>query len=105
MAEHTIPEVFHDTVARNPEKVALRYKEGGVYKDITYSQFKERAHYSALGLISLGMEFQDRMAIRSRNRPEWVIADQAILWLGGINVPMIILAIAGLVLLITARKR
>lgn len=87
MAEYIIPKIFHNSVTQHPNKVALRYKVEGVYRDITYEDFKERAFFTAIGLFSLGVDFQDRVSILSKNRPEWVIADQAILWMGAINVP------------------
>lgn len=88
MVDYIIPKVFLETVAQNRTKVALRFKEDGVYKDITYDEFKERSQFMALGLLKLGVEFQDRVAILSQNRPEWACADIAIQWLGGVNVPI-----------------
>jgi long-chain acyl-CoA synthetase len=88
MVEYIIPKVFIRTADEKTDKVALRFKKEGTYRDITYREFKERAYHSALGLLSLGVEYQDRVSIISKNRPEWAIADQAILWLGGINVPI-----------------
>ncbi|MFC1850409.1 AMP-dependent synthetase/ligase [candidate division CSSED10-310 bacterium] len=88
MVEYIIPKVFQETVANNREKVALRYKEEGVYKDILYNEFGERVHNTALGLLTLGVEFQHRVSIISKNRPEWAIADQGIQMLGAINVPI-----------------
>ena len=42
----------------------------------------------ALGLAALGIKPGDRIALLSENRPEWSIADLAILSLGAINVPI-----------------
>lgn len=88
MSELIVTKFFLKSAEKNPDKPALRYKEGDEYRDITWGQFKERAFHAALGLLSLGVEYQDRVSIISKNRPEWAIADQGILWLGGVNVPI-----------------
>ncbi len=41
--------------------------------------------YVALGLVSLGLETGDRVAIASENNPQWLYADQAILAAGGLS--------------------
>ena len=50
--------------------------------------FVERVRNVALGLAELGIKPGDRIALLSENRPEWSIADLAILSLGAINVPI-----------------
>jgi Long-chain acyl-CoA synthetases (AMP-forming) len=50
--------------------------------------FVERVQNVALGLAALGIRPGDRVALLSENRPEWSIADMAILSLGAINVPI-----------------
>ena len=52
------------------------------------SRFVERVKNVALGLAGLGVRPGDRIALLSENRPEWSIADLAILSLGAINVPI-----------------
>ena len=42
----------------------------------------------ALGLSSLGVERGDRVAIMSESRPEWLLADLAVLTLGAVTVPV-----------------
>ena len=50
--------------------------------------FVERIKSVALGLAALGIRPGDRVALLSENRPEWSIADMAILSLGAVNVPI-----------------
>src|SRR4029450_1736258 len=52
------------------------------------AQFVRRVKGVALGLAALGIRPGDRIALHSENRPEWSIADMAILSLGAINVPI-----------------
>src|SRR4029453_4746706 len=56
--------------------------------NITAAEFVERVKDVALGLAALGIRPGDRIALLSENRPEWSIADMAILRLGAINVPI-----------------
>ncbi len=86
----TIPELF----ARITEKYsrahrpALMHKADGAYVGIGYGELRNRVERFAFGLASLGIRRGDRVAIISENRPEWVIADMAIVSLGAIDVPL-----------------
>lgn len=84
----TLTQVFQETVARHGSREALRYKQNGVWKSISYAEYGQRARALGCGMIELGMAFGDRVALLSENRPEWVIADQGILMAGGATVPV-----------------
>ena len=88
VASDTLNSVFAATVARSPGKVALRHKVGGKYADITFSELAERMRNVASGLAARGVGKGDRVALLSENRPEWAVADLAILALGAVNVPI-----------------
>src|SRR5262249_61784760 len=51
-------------------------------------EFVERVRHVALGLADLGIRAGDRVALISENRPEWSIADLAILSVGAVTVPL-----------------
>ncbi|MDD3853981.1 MAG: AMP-binding protein, partial [Syntrophomonadaceae bacterium] len=63
----------------NREENALYYKEGGEWKGISWKEFGERIDNAAKGLLELGAQENDMIAIYSENRPEWVISDYAIM--------------------------
>lgn len=67
---------------------ALNHKIGSEWINISAETFVERVRNVALGLAGLGIKPGDRIALLSENRPEWSIADLAILSLGAINVPI-----------------
>ncbi len=67
---------------------ALNHKIGGQWINFSAETFVERVRQIALGLAALGIKRGDRVALLSENRPEWSIADLAILSLGAINVPI-----------------
>ena len=58
---------------------ALYYKEGDEWKGISWKEFGERIDNAAKGLLEIGAQENDMIAIYSQNRPEWVICDYAIM--------------------------
>ena len=68
---------LRDRALRTPKRVALREKDLGIWKDITWADYWDNVLLVAHGLLALGVEPGDRVAIHSENRPEWVYADQA----------------------------
>lgn len=64
----------------------LMWKSEGSYRGIGYADFGRKVGEAAAGLASLGIRRGDRVAIVSENRPEWVIADMAMIRLGAVNV-------------------
>ncbi len=87
MAE-TIYECFLEVETKGPDKPALMHKEGDDYKGTTYKELMDTINRVAAHLRTLGFKKGDKAAIFSYNRPEWVIADLAVLKLGGITVPI-----------------
>jgi long-chain acyl-CoA synthetase len=84
----TLNHIFQETIAKHGAKVALRYKDNKVFRDITYRELALRVREMASGLASLGVGQGDKVALLSENRPEWAITDLAVLSLGGIVVPI-----------------
>ncbi|MBI4790181.1 MAG: AMP-binding protein [Chloroflexi bacterium] len=82
----TIPKVFAQAVARYGDKVAMREKEFGVWRPITWTEYFERVKAIALGLVSLGLERGDKVALIGDNRPEGLWAEMATLCAGGVTV-------------------
>jgi long-chain acyl-CoA synthetase len=84
----TIPRVCLDAIRRHAKRDALNEKREGQWVHIAADLFIRRVRHLALGLAELGIKAGDRVALLSENRPEWSIADLAILSLGAINVPI-----------------
>jgi long-chain acyl-CoA synthetase len=63
-------------------------KVGGAWKPISAADFGFTVRALSLGLNTLGIQPGDRVAILSENRPEWAIADYAILCAGAWSVPI-----------------
>ena len=73
----TLPGLLARHAAEHPDGVALREKEFGIWQETTWAGFLDRVRSFSLGLVELGVEKGDRIAIIGDNRPEWVIAELA----------------------------
>ena len=71
----TLPGLLARRAGDHPDQVALREKEFGIWQETTWAGFLGRVRAFALGLVELGVEKGDRIAIIGDNRPEWVIAE------------------------------
>lgn len=69
-------------------RVAMRHPHDGLFHDLAWSDYRRQADQAASGLIELGVQVGDRVAILSENRFEWLIADHAILSSGAADVPL-----------------
>lgn len=84
----SIPGLCLTAALKHAKPDALNHKIGSEWSNISAETFVERVRSVALGLAELGIKPGDRIALLSENRPEWSIADLAILSLGAINVPI-----------------
>lgn len=86
----TLTEMFDVVTSTfaSSDRPALMHKVQGKYQGIPYKELRRRVELFALGLAALGVKHNDKIGIISENRPEWVIADIAILSLGAIDVPL-----------------
>ena len=57
-----------------PDVVALRQKDFGIWQPITWAQYAAASRSFGYGLVSLGLEAGDKVAVLSENRKEWVFA-------------------------------
>ena len=85
MAE-TLCRMFQESIERFAHYPALLRKVDGRFRAITYREMGEQVRVLATGLLTLGIGKGDRVALLSENRPEWAIADFAILHIGAVNV-------------------
>ena len=73
-----------DRVSATPDREAFRYPgRHGVWTSMTWGQAGQEIVTLAAGLVSLGLQIGDRVAIASSTRLEWILADSAIMCAGG----------------------
>ncbi len=73
----TLLGAFAQTVARLGDSDAIKWKEDGEWKTLSWREYRQAVAEVALGLIRLGLEPGQFTLILSRNRPEPMIADLA----------------------------
>ncbi|MGW0395683.1 AMP-dependent synthetase/ligase [Streptomyces sp. NPDC003042] len=86
----TVAALFLDRVAATPNGEAYRFPvpaagpEGGPddWKSLSWGQAAERVFAIAAGLIVLGLQREDRVALASNTRVEWILADLGVMCAG-----------------------
>ena len=86
--QRTLPQMFAESVARYASNIMMWEKKGESYQGATYRQMQEAVHECAAGLMSLGVNKGDRLALISEGRNDWVVSELGILYAGAINVPL-----------------
>ncbi|WEO97500.1 AMP-dependent synthetase/ligase [Streptomyces sp. FXJ1.172] len=86
----SVAALFLERVAATPDAEAYRYPVPPAsgqgpddWKSLSWAQAAERVYAIAAGLIELGLEPEQRVALASSTRVEWILADLGILCAGG----------------------
>ncbi|MBO0845598.1 MAG: long-chain fatty acid--CoA ligase [Nocardioides sp.] len=74
---------FLDRVDRSPDTEAFRYPEGESWTSVTWAESGEEVSRLAGGLLSLGLQPEQRVGIVSNTRYEWILADLAVMCAAG----------------------
>src|SRR3712207_5511589 len=82
----TMADVVALAAERNADRPALRHKRGDEWVDVSYRELAEAVREVALGLVDLGADRGDKIAILSHTRPEWTVANLGILGSGATSV-------------------
>lgn len=88
MSKETIVDVFWERVKKHPEKAAILHKKDGSFRPVIWREHGRVVELAAGGLLKLGVERNQKVAIMSQTRPEWTWADLAILSIAGTTVPV-----------------
>src|SRR3954451_7651680 len=84
----TMADMLSAAAERYGDRVMVRYKARGEWRDVCYREVGEIVSEIGRGLLYLGLEPGDRVALLCRTRPEWTFVDFAISSVGGIVVPI-----------------
>jgi long-chain acyl-CoA synthetase len=79
----SIAQLLATRVQETPDREAYRYPQGEEWRSMTWKQAHERVKAIAAGLLSLGLEREQRVGILSNTRVEWLLCDLGILSAGG----------------------
>jgi len=83
----TLPKLLLETAHRYGDgKIAMREKEFGIWRPITWRRYLEEVRHLAMGFTALGLRAGDKVALIGHNRPEGLWAEMAVLAVGGVVV-------------------
>ncbi len=82
----TIPELFVARCSETPRDLAYKFHVGGGWREVTWTEFRDRVDGVAAGLLSLGFTAGSKVAIIGDTRPEWGICDLAAVSVGAVTV-------------------
>ncbi|HEX6956778.1 MAG TPA: AMP-binding protein [Ferrovibrio sp.] len=81
----TLPRYFWRKVAERGDKVAMREKELGIWRAITWAEYGTHVRHAGLGLAALGLKRGEVISIISEGNPEWLYADLGCQGIGGVT--------------------
>ncbi|MBI4255698.1 MAG: AMP-binding protein [Candidatus Rokubacteria bacterium] len=82
----SLPEFFVRQVERQGDRIALRFKEYGVWHRVTWREYGAEVERVAAALLAFGLGPQENVAVLAENRPEWLYCHLGIMSAGGITV-------------------
>jgi long-chain acyl-CoA synthetase len=85
-AVRSFPELFVQQVARQGDRLALRFKEYGIWHRVSWRRYGEEVDRVAAALLAFGLRPQENVAVLGENRPEWLYATLGIQTAGGATV-------------------
>jgi long-chain acyl-CoA synthetase len=83
----SLPQMMLELAAERQGKPMLRHWRDGAWRQVSWAEFAHRVAAVAAGLREAGVGPGDRVLLVSENRPEFVIADTALMAIGAVTVP------------------
>ena len=83
-----LADFYYYQLENDPKKDAFTQKERGVWKEMSSKDFITKATQISKGLLGLGIEKGDKIAVISNNRTEWHLMDLSVQQIGAVNVPI-----------------
>jgi long-chain acyl-CoA synthetase len=77
LRERSIAELLAERVAEQPDAVAVRFKRGGVFRELTWKTYREEIRRVAAGLLACGLRPGARIAIMGDVTVEYLLLDLA----------------------------
>jgi long-chain acyl-CoA synthetase len=88
MDMQNIPQMFFARAASRGERPAQLVKRGGTWQALSWQAMSDNVCNIAKGLLTLGLQIGDRVALLANSRAEWVHCDLGIMAAAGITVPV-----------------
>jgi long-chain acyl-CoA synthetase len=88
MTNKTLSDYLRDHTRNHPDRLWLRERKGDEFRDLTWQQGNEQINAVAAWLEKRFAGEATNVALLSRNRPHWFLADLATIVSGNITVPL-----------------
>ncbi len=82
----TLPQMLREQARRQPDGIAVRQKDFGIWRPVSWAQYWRRACRVGLGLQAAGLSRGGRVAIVAENRLEWLLTQLGAGAVGGVAV-------------------
>jgi long-chain acyl-CoA synthetase len=86
MTYRNLVELHHRQADALGPRTAIRYKRDGLYRDLSWDDYRLRSVQCAAALVATGVKPGDRVGLVCENRLEWLLADMGILAAGAVTV-------------------
>ena len=84
----TIIDLLEDSVAKYGDLPYLWEKKTKEFEPTSFNQFKEQVYNFGAGLMSLGVEAKDNIALLSEGRNDWLISEVGLFYAGAVSIPL-----------------
>ena len=86
LAFTSMPAWLREIARDEPDRIALREKSFGIWRETTYREYWELVKTAGMALRALGVGPDDKVAIHSENRLAWVVSDLAVQGIQAVSV-------------------
>ena len=86
--DENLTDSLWEAVAVNPDRPALAHRVGDEFVEWSLRQFVDEVRGVASGLMALGIDKGDKVAVHSSTRLEWTVLDFAVWAAGAVTVPI-----------------
>ena len=87
--DELLPDLFMRRAEAHPDQVVVETRSSvGAVRSMTAAELQRQVEYTACGLIGLGIESGDSIAILASTSFEWMLLDLALLSIGAVTVPI-----------------
>ena len=84
-----LPDLLAARAEAHPDQVVIETRSSvGASRKITASELQRQVEYTACGLVGLGIEAGDSVAILASTSMEWLLLDLSLLSIGAVTVPI-----------------
>jgi long-chain acyl-CoA synthetase len=86
LPERTLPQMLREQARTQPQRLAIRQKDFGIWHPVTWAAYFRRASHVGLGLRTLGLSDGGHLGVLSENRLEWALAQMGAGLIGAVAV-------------------